>query len=119
MCRAIAMEPEISEYEAKGINAFRCMATSMFENIANLLLAYYYYLKEHGEEEYWQHELNFAMPYICTCNVEIDKFGDYIMGESEKDAEDSNAKYIGVCSEKAYEKLHHNSTNSTNTTSNS
>ena len=96
-CQSLAADMTVNE--AKGLNAFRCAATSIFNNISTLALAIYYFLKEYGQQGLISDAMDTYYPNICTCKAEIDQFGEYIAGSSSGD--DSNAKYIGVCSEAA------------------
>ena len=91
---------DMTVLEAKGLNAFRCAATSMFENISNLTLAMYYALLEFDYDYLIKEEVIDAYyPNICTCKYEIEEFGKYISGG--QDNNETNAKYIGTCSESA------------------
>ena len=99
---AKSLAADLSVNEAKGINAFRCAATSILDNFSNLALAAYYALKEFDMQYLLQdYVMEAYYPNVCTCLEEIEKFGQYITGSSEGD--DTNAKYVGICSEKAYE----------------
>ena len=98
---AKSLAAEVSVNEAKGINAFRCALTSIFDNVSNLALAAYYALKEFNSAYLIQdYVIEAYYPNVCTCLEEIEKFGEYITGASE--GEDTNAKYVGICSEAAY-----------------
>ena len=87
---------------AKGLNAFRCALNSMFTNVSNLALGIYYVTLEYGYDYLIKDEvIDRFYPNVCTCTQEIEAFGDWIMGSEE--GKDTNAKYIGVCSEAARE----------------
>ena len=88
--------------EAKGLNSFRCAANALFTNVANLALSVYYTLRQFELDYLIKEEIiDRYYPSVCTCTEEIEAFGHYIMGMSEQESQDSNAKYIGVCSESA------------------
>ena len=94
-CQQLAADMSVNE--AKGLNAFRCAATALFENVANLALSAYYLLLEFSMESLIKDNfIDKWYPNVCTCKKEIDEFGKWMSGS---DNSNTNAKYIGVCSE--------------------
>ena len=77
----------------------------MLENVVNLALSAYYILLEYQYDQLIkEYVIDAYYPNICTCLKDIDDFKKFMKGDKDdqKQKKDSNAKYIGVCSESLY-----------------
>ena len=89
---------DMTENQARGLNAFRCAITSILQNFQYLLLSVYFFLKQFSQEKLLKdYVFDAYYPNVCTCNTEIARFGQFIMRSQNSD---DNSKYIGSCSEK-------------------
>ncbi len=96
VCQTAAKDMSVNQ--AKGVNAFRCAAVSMLNNIMNPVLGTYYLLLQFGGQKLIkEYVVDRFYPNVCTCKYEINEFGKYIMGGASTSS--TNAKYIGQCSE--------------------
>ena len=63
-----------SENMLKGINSLRCAVISFGTNAWNFIASAWWAAKYFGQEGLVEDALDYAFPYICTCNEDLDYF---------------------------------------------
>eukprot|EP00355_Strombidium_rassoulzadegani_P001851 CAMPEP_0168609276 /NCGR_PEP_ID=MMETSP0449_2-20121227/1111_1 /TAXON_ID=1082188 /ORGANISM="Strombidium rassoulzadegani, Strain ras09" /LENGTH=158 /DNA_ID=CAMNT_0008649391 /DNA_START=34 /DNA_END=510 /DNA_ORIENTATION=+ len=103
---------DLEEYLARGLNSLKCVGSSAFDNLANLVLSFYYLLKQFEQEAFIPDTMQMFYPNLCTCLAEIDYFGYLLAGNQKGEGEYDGSIYIGVCSEAAQEDQNNSSSSS-------
>ena len=78
----------------KAALALRCLLTSGFDQTYRLILAVYYALRPFSLQTYWTDALQQSVPYICSCQLEIQGYAAQFGGNANA----TNAK-LQFCSE--------------------
>lgn len=81
----------------KGFNSLKCAFSSGFINVALLLEAAYYALRQFGLQAFLVDLIDEYYPYLCTCTEDVNALGEWLGNDQQTQAN------FASCNETAYD----------------